>query len=180
MKLILSEKTGFKGYGRVKVLDHRKKWFYAFYFQPTGYFNLPRGIYYTDSKIVKLYKPIKYDFTPLVKREKHRPLPKKIILKYSNNETHKGTIVLTDNVYYITIDKKYKEYPRPFRTFIKYHELGHHLYKTEEYADLFAYRLMLIRGYNPSQIYQSAHYTLSFDSSKDRIKKMFLLTKKKY
>lgn len=180
MKFTILNKTGYKGRGRVEIYDSKKRPFYTFFFNPFGFFNLPKGTYYTKSDISKVYKPIEFEYYELPKREKNRMMPRKIVVKYGSNPEHKGTVIMTKDIYYINLDKKYKNIGRPAKCFIKYHELGHHLYKTEEKADHFAYRLMILRGFNPSQIYEAAKRTLDSDISKERIKKMYLLTTKKY
>jgi len=68
----------------------------------------------------------------------------------------------------IEFGPKFLELPFPIRVFILCHELGHSFYHNEEYADIFACKLYLEKGYNSSMALHSLTDVLNTDSQKNQ------------
>ena len=93
------------------------------------------------------------------------------------NNPAKCTIYYEDGV--ILFDNQFLSKPLYLKYGIYYHELGHHFYKTEDKADLYAVFKMLEKGFNPSQIGRVALEGLSSKSEDRKIKVVETLTKNK-
>lgn len=123
------------------------------------YFNLPAGQYLYEGSLTKLDNPVKTIKIELPPPE--RNLQKKryeIIFGINPNRCtiyYKAGIILFDNAF--------KEAPLYIKYEIYFHELGHHFYKTEKFADLYAAKKMLDLGFNPSQIGRTSLITLRSD-----------------
>jgi hypothetical protein len=116
---------------------------------PVKYFNLPEGEYYTTSDIEMLKSPVPKKIKKLPKKERRRPNPNNFKIMFGDNpnicsiDWDRGEIIF---------DSSLRELPLPHLIFLLYHELGHEHFGTEEYADAFARNMMLLNGYNESQI----------------------------
>jgi hypothetical protein len=173
MKFTVNKKTGFSTDGKIVIKDRNYVVFYVFPLFKAISFNLPKGTYFlTAGSLKRLKKPITYTRPKQGVKEKNRALPKKIKLTYSPDAS-KATIKMTKNIYYVNLDISLKKAPRFLKAFIKLHELGHHVYKSEKKADTFAAVAMLNYGYNPTQIYCAAKLLLNHDVSRDRITNIY-------
>lgn len=114
------------------------------------YFNMPVGIFYVESGyFVPTFSPRVYPLAKLPKPERNRRRPFDFKIEFANNP-NKCSIIWDEKR--IVFDNSFWDKPLPEIWFIYYHEIGHALYETEEYADLYASNMMKKRGYNPSQI----------------------------
>lgn len=138
--------------------------------KPT-HFNLPRGKYTTTNKL-KEVEPRKYKLPMLPPKERHRKVSSRLQKVYGPNP-HKASIYFDQNK--ILLDYSIKNLPKPQRVHVVLHEIAHHFYKTEAYCDLWAAREMLVRGYNPSQVFFAVFNTLSNNSQSSIDRKGFIL-----
>lgn len=153
----------------VLIFDENKK---PFYFRKNvkGVFNLPSGIYYTNNTLKKT-KPNKYKVRKLPSRERIRP-KRKLSFSFEDNpnkcqiNTHTGEIFI-DPVFWNSLN-------RCERNAVMFHELGHFLYSTEIYCDLYATREMIKKGFNPSQIAIAFENTLDNSRNSKRQKEVRL------
>lgn len=145
----------------IRILDFRKKLFYdnSLVNNPKT-FNLPAGKYYlVKGSFVRLKNPVNYQLPSLPKRERmFYPNPYNFAVKFAKNP-NKASIYWDKGV--IVFDNAFKQKSLPELFFVLYHEYGHKLYTTEKFADLFAIREMLKKGFNPSQIGMVPITTLS-------------------
>jgi len=112
------------------------------------FFNLPKGVFFTNENIKQNEKK-EYPVLSLPEPE-HFFSTKGIKTKVKENK-HKATIY--PNKKRIYIDKTVSQLDFfPAWVFIIAHEFGHCRYRTENYADMFATSFMLKQGFNPSQI----------------------------
>jgi hypothetical protein len=153
-KLVLLQKSGFSSLLPFRIYDNKGILFYSSDFVnkinegEKHNFNLPFGSYEFDGFLIPLNKPVEYKNILLPKPQRHlQKKPYKIIFGTNAN---KCTIFYEKGI--ILFDKSFLSKPLYVRYNIYFHELGHHLYKTEKYADLFAAKKMLEKGFNPSQI----------------------------
>jgi hypothetical protein len=153
-KLILETKTGFSSILPFKIYDNKGILFYSSDFVSKiskgerHSFNLPLGLYTVDGFLIKLPQPVKYKEIILPKPERQKEIKKyKIVFGENPN---KCTIFYDRGI--ILFDKVFLSRPLYERYNIYFHELGHNFYKTEKFADLFAAKKMLEKGFNPSQI----------------------------
>jgi len=153
--LILEHKTGFLTSVPFEIYDNRGMLFYSSDFTDhiaegrTLKFNMPLGIYKYNGSFVKLQNPIQ---TPVIKLPPvERTIPRNggYDIRFGNNP-NKCTIFYEPGL--ILFDRKFLKEPLYIRYGIYFHELGHHYYKTEKYADLYAAKKMLDYGFNPSQV----------------------------
>jgi hypothetical protein len=172
-KLYVDKKTGFSSLLPFKIFDSNGLLFYADFFTnkiKNGErlkFNLPAGNYFVDGFLVQLAEPIKQKHIELPKPQREIPYTRYKI-KFGENP-HKCTIYYNDGL--ILFDKSFLSKPLYMRYNVYFHELGHHLYGTEKYADLFALKKMLELGFNLSQVGYGTLYTLS---DKQRERKKFI------
>jgi hypothetical protein len=168
--------NGFKAYTRqVRIYDKSGKPFYFFdvktkLLEPHT-FNLPAGIYYSETPLDRLAAPIKYELPNLAKPNRYIQKKPRIKIMYGNNP-HTCSIDVSKGV--IFADNKLKELPAYMQKFIFLHEIAHHYYggydfKTQkkEYTqaeincDTYAAFQMLRSGYNPSQAHLTVKNMLS-------------------
>lgn len=100
----------------------------------------------------------KIDYLPLQKsflgcnmpaKERNRLRPYHIVL----NKSMSGTPARINTHYgVIEVSPRFMTLPLYSQRFIIQHEIGHFFYRTEEYCDMYAARVLLDRGYNPSEI----------------------------
>jgi hypothetical protein len=151
----LEKKTGFVNLDKfipIKILDERGILFYdtSSLKEPVKIFNLPAGQYNVISgRIGKLKEPVQYNLPSLPEKERRLKAPFDFTIFFDENP-NKCTVNWLKKT--IVFDTNLKTLSKPELFFMLYHEYGHALYHTEKYADLMAAKLMLIRGYNPSQI----------------------------
>jgi hypothetical protein len=124
------------------------------------YFNLPKGEYYTNCKLNKIGF-INYELPKLPPKEKNKSIGKfKINIAGNPN---KASIFINSGK--IIIDNEIMNKNKYVWVFILLHELGHYFYYNEHSCDLFASRIMLKNGYNPSQIASAIDEGLSSNSN---------------
>lgn len=172
MKLTLEHKTGFATDKPFKIYDNKGNEFYSDSFtdhiskREIVKFNVPAGVYNYEGKFVKLPKPV--EFLNIVLPPKQR-----------NIRTRKYKIVFGDNpnkctIFYergiILFDKQFENSVLYLKYGIYFHELGHHFYKDESKADLYATKKMLDYGFNPSQIGRVGLMSLSNASLERKVK----------
>lgn len=162
-KLTVTRPTGFKTTGDVRIYDLEGKPFYFFNSKGPVHFNLPKGVYKIETSLTPC-EFRKYRLPNLPKYERTLPLPKKFTIRYGENP-NTCSVFLREG--YILADNSLKDLPIPARTFIYFHELGHYFYVSEPKCDLFSARVMLERGFNPSQVAEAPRITLK--SSPDRV-----------
>jgi hypothetical protein len=154
--LILEQKTGFETSLPFQIYDGRGVLFYDDTFTDhiaNGErlkFNIPAGVYKYNGSFIKLPFPVEHVAIKLPKRERHIPMPKNGYKVVYGVNPNKCTIYYKAKI--ITFDNSFKNAPAYFRYGIYFHEIGHHYYKTESKADLYATKKMLDYGFNPSQI----------------------------
>ena len=153
-KLSIEKKSGFVAYTPFVIYEPNGNVFYSSDFtdkianKKKLCFNLPVGTFFLEGNIHKLDNPRTFKNISLPPHE--RNLPKKryrIIFGVNPNKCtiyYKAGLILFDNAF--------KEAPLYIKYDIYFHELGHHHYKTEKFADLYAVKKMLDYGFNPSQI----------------------------
>ena len=152
--------TGYIGCDSVKIYDKNKKLFYEFKTQGEFKFNLPKGLYYTNSEFKENGKPHLYDFKAKRKREFFNYTPPelgklKVVFKPNPN---KASVFMKQHL--VVIDPSFLNYPRFVLKYILSHEVAHYYYKSEDFCDEFAQEQMLKAGYNKSQIEACARLTL--------------------
>ena len=153
-KLILEKKTGFYAHFPFVIYEGNGNIFYSSEFTDkikNGkklVFNLPAGKFLLDGSIQKLHKPKVFRNISLPKPE--RNIQKKRYKIIFGDNPNKCTIYYAAGL--IVFDNAFKEGPLYVKYDIYFHELGHHFYKTEKFADLYAVKKMLDYGFNPSQI----------------------------
>lgn len=167
--LILEKKTGFFTSLPFTIYDEKGNVFYSSDFTEhigkgkTLKFNLPFGIYKYEGILNKLNSPITVKNIVLPPKERNYPKKKYKILFGDN--MNKCTIFYKLGI--ILFDKSFLNAPLYIKYSIYFHELGHHFYKTEKFADLYAVKMMLEKGFNPSQIGRTSLFALK-ESSFDR------------
>lgn len=180
--LILEEKTGFVSSMPFEIYDLNGKLFYSDKFTTkiaNGEkleFNLPLGIYKYNGNFIKLPWPVKVVNIQLPLKERNLA-HKKYEIIFGDNP-NKCTIFYDEGI--ILFDTQFQNKPLYVRYVIYFHELGHHWYKTEEKADLYAAKKLLELGFNPSQIGMAILDSLNPDreESYERMQKIVLaLTK---
>jgi hypothetical protein len=180
--LILEEKTGFLSTMPFTIYEQNGTIFYSSDFTENISegrkleFNLPLGIYKYDGNFVKLAEPIKMINFPLPPKERHIG-SKRYKITFGDNP-NKCTIFYDTGI--ILFDNSFLSKPLYNRYGVYFHELGHHWYKTEKKADLFAVKKMLEYGFNPSQIGRVFLESLSdksFDRQKQVVDLITMLTK---
>lgn len=174
-KLVLAEKTGFSTLLPFKIYDSTGFLFYSDTFVSKIregkrlFFNLPIGEYQYNGIFEKLPNPVSRE-KRIEQINKELPPPERKIpntgyrIEWGNNP-NKCSIFYDQKR--ILFDKSLAKIPMYMKFYIYFHEMGHHLYKTEKFADLFAAKKMLQLGFNASQIGYSSLETLS-DKQKER------------
>lgn len=133
-------------------------------------FNLPAGKFKYEGSLNKLDFPIQTKTIIL-------PLPERLLLKKRykiifGNNPHRCTIFYKAGI--ILFDKAFKDAPLYIKYGVYFHELGHHFYTTEKYADLYSVKKLLDLGFNPSQIGRTNIYALKPESLE---RKEFIINK---
>ena len=153
-RLFLENKTGFAAFFPFVIYEPNGNVFYSSEFtdkiknKKKLEFNLPAGNFFLEGSIETLPKPKIFRHIPLPQPE--RNLPKKKYNIVFGENPNKCTIYYKAGL--IVFDNAFKDAPLYIKYDIYFHELGHHFYKTEKYADLYAVKKMLDYGFNPSQI----------------------------
>jgi hypothetical protein len=173
--MILENKTGFETSLPFDIFDNKGLLFYSSEFTDHIQkgekirFNLPAGIYNYNGSFISLPAPVRFKEITLPMKERNlNGISKRYQIIFGDNP-NKCTIFYDKGV--ILFDSKYKNEPLYIRYGIYFHELGHHFYKTEEKADLYACKKMLDFGFNPSQVGRVGLMSLS-NSSFDRKEKI--------
>lgn len=182
-KLILEHKTGFETKLPFEIFDNKGNVFYSSDFTDhiakgeKVKFNVPPGIYDYNGIFIKLPKPVEIQTInlPLKQRNIHGKNNKRYKIVFGDNP-NKCTIFYDRGI--ILFDSQYLNVPLYIKYGIYFHELGHHFYKDEEKADLYATKKMLEYGFNPSQIGRVGLITLSNNSFDRKMKTVNVLTKK--
>ena len=167
--LVIKNKIGFLTRLPFEIFDRYGNLFYSNEFTEAGKklpakgrgtcyrFNLPAGDYKYNGVFYKLHKPLKYPLIKIPKPERKYPFKRyKIVFKDNPNKCS-----IYYNVGLIIFDTQFKNAPVYQIYDIYYHELGHHFYRTEAFADTYASNKMLSIGFNPSQIGRASIETLS-------------------
>lgn len=149
----LSRPTEFISAGRVHVWKDGSP-FYVF--DRPGTFTLPAGSYKVEGGAMLGPMPARAGAKDLPRPK--FPLPRKVVLKYTDNP-NKAQIDLRRGVVYL--DNAFRGAPDFVRTFVLLHEIGHYYYADEASCDAFAAQEMYKRGYNPSQILAASRMSLS-------------------
>lgn len=139
-------------------------------------FNIPDPGKYTGdrqfmiTRIVDIELPASYPELPPAERDRWKDVT------FVYNPELKGTPArIFTETGVIEHSPQWYSYPPPIRLFLDLHEMGHMLYKTEMYCDLYALVNFLRMGYNRSTAYYAMDKILSRSQENiDRIK--FLLT----
>ena len=179
--LILEQKTGFQTSLPFQIYDSKNVLFYDDSFVTkisqgeTLRFNVPAGIYKYNGSFVKLDEPVKTMTVTLPPKERNiNNVPKRYRIEFGDNPNK-------CSIYYdlglILFDNQFINAPMYVKYGIYFHELGHHWYKTEWKADLYATKKMLEAGFNPSQIGRVGLMTLSSSSFDRKQKTVDVLTK---
>lgn len=161
--LILENKTGFRSSLPFEIFEPDGKLFYSSDFTDhikNGKileFNLPPGKYKYNGNFIKLNFPVPVKNITLPKFERNYK-KKRYEIIWGNNP-NKCTIFYNEGI--ILFDNSLKSKPLYVKYAIYFHELAHHRYKTEKFADLYAAKMMLEKGFNPSQIGLTVLGTLS-------------------
>lgn len=175
MTLALEQKTGFETSLPFEIYDITGQLFYSSDFTEhirngeRMKFNVPAGEYKYNGSFIKLDKPIEHKKIILPKKERHLAGSKKEYRVMYGKNPNKCTIYYKAGL--IIFDESFRNVPMFIRYAIYYHEIGHHFYKTESKADLYATKKMLDLGFNPSQIGLAGLMSLS-ENSFDRQEKI--------
>ena len=167
---MLNYKT-YIGVGSVQVFDKFGQLFYSYYPKTDKpfYFNLNLD---------------KFSYTGFVKQSKKKliyltgfdkkmaKMPSKILIQFTNNG-EKASINKKTGV--LSIDAIYKTQPFFILCFLYGHEMAHFIYQNngfrspmvESDCDIFSAKLMLKRGYNPSQVLGALKFGLGNGSEQD-------------
>lgn len=152
--LILEHKTGFSSLMPFAIYEPNGQLFYSSDFTTKIAegkrlsFNLPSGVYKFDGSLIKLDSPVPVVNISLPIWERTY-LQKRYDIIFGDNP-NKCTIFYDKGV--ILFDNSIMKMPLYVKYVIYYHELGHHFYSTEKFADLYAAKRLLEKGFNPSQI----------------------------
>jgi hypothetical protein len=140
--------------------------------KPVKQFNLPEGSYtIVSGKFKPMSTPVNFPLPALPKPQRNLKKPMDFDVIFANNP-FKCTVNWDDKT--ITFDNDFKRKPLNELYFILYHEFGHHAFKSEHLADLYSARVMLNKGFNPSQIGLAPINSLS---EKQLIRKKHIVTK---
>jgi len=144
----------------------------------TGYFTLPRinlanSLFLTNGRLYRVEYKDNFDISlPPYERNMQHDFAK-FKITFSENP-NKCTIF--HNEKRIDFDNSFKRFPYYCLYFILFHEVGHNYYKTEEFADMYAVKRMLKKGYTPYQIMLGAVDSLS-DKSESRLRNILTTIK---
>lgn len=179
--LILENKTGFLTSLPFKIFDDKGNIFYDSEFTDhiskgeTLKFNMPAGFYKYNGSFVKLNFPVSQFNIILPPKERViNGSQKKYKIVWGDNPK-KCTIFYAPGI--ILFDRSFLNSPLYIRYGIYFHELGHHYYKTEWKADLYAAKKMIDYGFNPSQCGRVGLESLSNGSFERKERMIKVLTK---
>lgn len=176
MLLHVPKKGGFYSDQNVIIYDSLGHLFYQNHPKKAKFleFNLPPGNYNVLGRVHRANQPIEFNLPTLPKAMRHFQGMQAPTFNFGKNP-NKATITFFKNgETQILIDRDfYNNIGQLGRDFVRFHELGHFRYdgsqEGEQYCDLFAACEMLKRGYNPSQLYAVAHYTLKLGANSKRV-----------
>jgi len=181
LDLVLEKKTGFSSLLPFTIVEPNGQVFYSSDFTDNIKlgrrlnFNLPAGIYKYDGAFTKLPSPVAIEGVAMPAKERNIAY-KRYSIRFGANP-NKCTIFYDTGE--ILFDSSFLQRPLYVKYGIYFHELGHHWYRSEDKADLFAAYKMLILGFNPSQVGLVLAETLSSKpESDDRKGKMADLLKR--
>lgn len=165
--MIVKELTGFESYAPViAIFDDRGNAFY--YFENDDEeritFNLIPGNYDLRCEISPLRRPLTYVLPKLPKAERYLKVPENFDFEFYPNR-NKASVDLQNG--FGIVDTDYEHGDTPQLIFLKSHEIGHYIYKTEWKCDVYAALSMIERGFNPTQCYYAEACCLS-DNGKVR------------
>jgi hypothetical protein len=106
-----------------------------------------KGLGLDSIKFEKLV-PAKFQVT-MPFRQRNRAKPYEIVTNYSLTHTPARIHTFSGR---IEVSPQFHTFPIFAQKFIIYHELGHFYYQDEPFADMFAAKMMLEKGYNPTSI----------------------------
>ncbi len=168
-KLFVNKKSGFFCSGKITIY-HNKKLFYKR--DKATKFNLPVGVYeYLCEGRIYNIPFIKYPLPrlPRPQRNKGGIKPNEFKVHFSDNP-NKASIHLIEK--WIKFDKNFFDAMNfAQKCFVIYHELGHRFYYDEKKCDTYAINKMLLKGFNPSQIYSAPASTLTCEKRINNAKK---------
>lgn len=169
--MILNEKTGFKTTSPCVLIYENGMPFYARNVDANGLkFNLPAGEYDVKHGDLDQCEPIAYPLMKIGAPTNVTPFPKNMELVWQPTE-HKCQIDVHKNKIYA--DPIFKTLPKYVFRWVYGHELGHFWYKAfpwsgkaerlqaEKDCDIFSGNLLLMEGYNPSQIRSAIDLAIS-------------------
>lgn len=172
--LNIKQKTGFRTSLPFEIYDSKGRLFYSSDFSNklknngSIRFNLPIGYYQYNGLFEKLPRPVEFKSIKLPKTE--RNLQKtNYRIEYGNNP-NKCTIYYGKGL--IFFDNSFKNEVKTTLIYVYLHEMGHHYYKSEHLADLYATKKMLDLGFNPSQIGRTQ---LKILSDRQQYRKEFII-----
>ncbi len=162
--LQVRELTGYKSNSPIICIFRNGKPFYAKTNKSGNIsFNMPIGTYdVLAGELTKLNKPLKYELIKLPNPTKFIKFPERIKIHFGENP-HKCSVRMGKYQMDVYFDNSFKDADFYELMWIMGHECGHSFYggcevgtpeyfKNEGYCDDFAANIMLIIGYNPSQI----------------------------
>ena len=172
MKLNVDRLTGVRSTTPVRIYDSEMSLFY--YNEPKGgdlFFNLPTGNYFVESGDLNFCEPLKFSKIENIAPTRSLKRPERMEI-YIGENPHKCSVYQEKGI--ILFDRNFYESLGVLgREFIYNHEMAHFDYdgsEAEEIAcDVYAANQMLENGYNPSQLYSIAVFTLSLGESNPRV-----------
>lgn len=163
-KIEVNKPTGFIGNNEVLIYDNKGRKFYSFQTNGEFKFNLPVGVYFSNSQFRQADKMHTYEFQRSRKRENYNyKEPEKVKVVFATNP-NKASIFL--KLHRIVIDPSFLKYPSYVVEYLISHEIGHYYYTTEEFCDEFAQERMLKKGFNKSQIAECSSSTLGLNNGR--------------
>lgn len=168
--LKLEKKTGFMSSMPFEIREDNGNIFYSSDFTDniangrSVKFNVPYGEYQYTGNLVKLDFPVSTKSIVLPSKQRNIAGGRYDIIFEPN--PNKCTIYY--DLKLIVFDTSFRTRPMYEKYGIYFHELGHHWYKDESKADLYAVKKMLDYGFNPSQVALVFSNGLTQDKSEER------------
>ena len=162
--LEIKEKTGFKTKSPFLFICEDDMPFYVRVIDEKGLrFNLPAGNYDVKVGEFEQCEPVDYPLIKIDEPYNFTPFPKALQLVY--RPTPAKCQIDTDNGI-VYADPMFKKFPKYTWKWVYGHELGHFPYqgkgiKSEKDCDIFSANLLLMEGFNPSQIRSAIDLVLS-------------------
>lgn len=174
IKIVTDCKTGFYNISgkEFTIYDGRGVYFYSNknLDKKNTEFNLPKGVYTTDTELVRLKKPIKQPVIKLQKPDRNIKINENDFnIVFGKNDCKASVFYATKK---ILLDNSYKTSTLPELKFLLYHEFGHLKYSDEIQCDLYATKRMLFEGFNLSQC---GYASVKLLSNKQNERKMVLI-----